>query len=98
MIACKRFRIEVYRCPSNNFHVTAQPTEYLGKEDFKVWVRLCRRNFMTLTSRKPWTFENVFANHEDAVLFAKNLCRQLGELAFFDRTKAQMHLVTPKEG
>jgi len=97
MITCKRFRVEVYRCPPGNFHVAVQPVEYLGREEFKAWMRLCKRNFMALTSRKPWVFENAFNSYTDAVLFVKSLCRQLGELAFFDRTKAQVQLATPKE-
>jgi len=55
------------------------------------------RCIMALASRKPWTFENAFNSYTDAVLFAKSLCRQLGELAFFDGTKAQVQLAAPKE-
>jgi hypothetical protein len=71
--------------------------EYLGKGEFKTWVKLCKSNFMVLTCQKPWRFENAFALYQDAVLFAKSLVRQLGEAAFFDRTKGMVMVVAPKE-
>ena len=97
MIECKRFRIELWRCQNGNFHVTVQPVEYLEKQEFKAWVLLCKRNFMNLTSQKPWRFENVFSQYQDAVMFAKNVSRQLGEPCFFDRTKGVLMLVAPRE-
>ena len=96
-IECRKFRVELWRCQSGGFHVSVQPIEYLGKEEFKRWIRLCKRNFMTLASRQPWRFENAFSQYQDATLFAKALARQLGECAFFDRSKGQLTLVTPKE-
>jgi len=71
------------------------PLEFLGKEEFKTWVRLCKRNFMVLASQKPWRFENSFSQYQDALLFAKNLARQLGECAYFDRSKGQLQIVAP---
>jgi hypothetical protein len=97
MIECKRFRIELWRCQSGGFHVSVTPLKYLGKEEFKRWVHLCRRNFMTLASRQPWRFEKAFSNYEDAVLFAKALARRLGEATFFNSSKGQPTLATPKE-
>jgi hypothetical protein len=96
MIECRKYRVELWRCPSGGFHVSASPIEYLGKEEFKTWVRLCKRNFMVLTSQKPWRFENSFSQYQDALLFAKNLARQLGECAYFDRAKGQLQIVAPK--
>ena len=97
MIECKRFRIELWRCQSGGFHVSVQPLEYLGREEFKRWTRLCKRNFMVLTSQRPWRFENSFSQHQDALLFAKSLARQLGECAYFDRSKGQLQIVAPRE-
>ncbi|RLI45344.1 hypothetical protein DRO69_05535 [Candidatus Bathyarchaeota archaeon] len=97
MIECKRFRIELWQCPSRGFHVSVAPLEYLRKEEFRAWVKLCRRNFMSLTTTKPWRFKIIFSSYENAVLFAKNLVRQLGEAVFFDNSKRQLMLVTPKE-
>jgi hypothetical protein len=97
MLECKRFHTEFWQCLDSGFHVAVQPLEYLGKEEFKRWVHLCRRNFMTLASRQPWRFENAFSNYEDAVLFAKALVRQLGEATFFNSSKGQPTLATPKE-
>jgi hypothetical protein len=96
MIECKRFRIELWRCPNGAFRVTVQPLEFLGREEFKRWTRLCKRNFMSLTSQRPWRFENAFGNYQDAVLFAKALARQLGECVFFDRAKGAFMVVAPK--
>lgn len=53
MTACNRFRVEVCHYQGNDYHVSVQPVEHLGRE--------------------------------------------LGELAFFDRAKAQVQLVAPKE-
>ena len=89
MIECRKYRVELWRCPSGGFHVSASPIEYLGKEEFKTWVRLCKRNFMVLTSQKPWRFENSFSQYQDALLFAKNEC------AYFDRAKGQLQIVAP---
>jgi len=97
MIRCKRYRIELCRCQNGGFHVSVTPLEYLGEGEFKAWVKLCKSNFMVLTCQKPWRFENAFALHQDAVLFAKSLARQLGEAAFFDRTKGLVMVVAPKE-
>jgi hypothetical protein len=97
MIECRKFRIEIWRCQSGGFHVSVTPLEYLGKEEFKRWVKLCKRNFMVLTSQRPWRFENVFSNYQDAVLFAKALARELDEAVFFDRAKGAFMVVAPKE-
>jgi len=98
MIECRRFRIELWQYQRGNFFdVSVAPIEYLCKEEFKAWVKLCKRNFMSLTSTKPWCFEIAFLNYENAILFAKNLARQLGETVFFDHSKGQFTLVTPKE-
>ncbi|MDI6813885.1 MAG: hypothetical protein QMD10_10140 [Desulfitobacteriaceae bacterium] len=94
---CQRFRIELWQCRDGKLHVSIQPLEYLGKEEFKRWIRLCKRNFMSLISRKPWHFEIAFSNRVNAVGFAKNMARQLGEVAFFDHTKGHVEVVTPKE-
>ena len=96
MIGCKRFRIELWRCASGAFHVSVMPIEFLGREKFKAWIRLCKRHFMSLASRQPWRFENAFSNYDDAVFFAKSLARQLGEAVFFDRAKGLLMLVAPK--
>ena len=97
MLECKRFRIELWRCQSGGFHVSVSPLEYLGREEFRKWVKLCKRNFMSLASQRPWRFENAFSNYQDAVLFAKNLSRQLSEAVFFDRSKGQLQIVAPRE-
>jgi hypothetical protein len=97
MIECKRFRIELWRCPNGAFHVTVQPLEFLGREEFKRWTRLCKCNFMVLTSQRPWRFENSFSQYQDALLFGKNISRQLGEPCFFDRAKGGLMVVAPKE-
>jgi len=98
MFECKKFRIEVWQCRSGNYHVVIQPIQYLGREEFKAWIRLCKRNFMALVSRRPWRFENVFSSRVEAVALARKLTAQLGEPCFFDRTKKQLQIVTPKEG
>jgi hypothetical protein len=97
MIECRKFRIELWHHLNEGFCVSVQPIEYLDKEEFKWWVRLCKRNFMILTSRKPWRFENAFNQYQDAALFAKTLTRQLGECIFFDRVKGMFQIVAPKD-
>jgi hypothetical protein len=97
MFECKRFRIAMWCCEHGNFHVSIQPLEYLGKEEFKRWIRLCKNNFMELTSRKLWRFEIVFCNEGDAFAFAKKMTGRFGEIAFFNHTKGRVEVVTPKE-
>lgn len=93
LFECKRFRIEIHRCTSGSFHVSVRPVEYLGKEEFKRWMKTCRRNFMSLTAR--WTWTRVFARQGDATGFAKHLARELGELVFLNLNEIQ--IATPKE-
>jgi hypothetical protein len=97
MIGANRFCIELWGDQAGKYHVWIQPVEYLGHEEFKNWMRLCRRNFMGLTHRRPWIFENVFGDYEDAVRFAKQLARQVDEAVYFDRTRGQLQLVAPRE-
>ena len=98
MLECKKYRIELYQCGNGNFHVFVQPVEYLGKDEFKAWVKFCKKNFMALVSQKPWRFEIVFGSEADALGFAKNLAQYFGELCFFNRVKGLLQIVTPKEG
>jgi len=97
MFECRKFRVELIQCPSSHFHVFIMPIEYLGKDEFKQWLRLCKRNFMCLVSVKPWRFEIVFSSYVDAVGFARNMTRQLEEIVFFDHAKSHVEVVTPKE-
>jgi CelD/BcsL family acetyltransferase involved in cellulose biosynthesis len=92
---CRRYRIEVYECRRGGgcFHVRASPVEYLGREEFKRWARLCERNFMTLVSRRPWCYEAARASHEEALRLARRLAEALGEPVFFDAVEARFHLV-----
>jgi len=92
MFGCRRFRIEVRRCPRGNFHVSIQPVEYVGKPQFREWMKFCRRNFMSLTAR--WRWERVFHTHEEAVRFAKHLARTFGEAVFLNLNEVQ--IVAPK--
>ena len=59
-------------------------------------MNVCRRNFMVLTSKKPWVFEISFKTHNDALLLCKRLCRLLGEFSFFDRFRGEFVIVTPE--
>jgi len=97
MFECRKYKIEIWQCRSGRYHVTVEPIIFLGREEFKAWMRLCRRNFMALTSRKPWRFENAFSTKLEAVALAKKLARQLGETCYFDHDKKQLQIVTPKE-
>jgi hypothetical protein len=69
----------------------------LGKEDFKQWLRLCKRNFMVLVNTKPWRFELHLQNYDDALRFTKTMVQQLGEVTFFNRVKSRVEIVTPKD-
>jgi hypothetical protein len=95
-IECQKYRIEIVSS-SMGFSVSVSPLEYLDKQEFKAWVKLCKRNFMSLASQRPWHFIITFTNYDNALLFAKNLARQLGECVFFDRSKGQLQIVVPKE-
>ena len=88
MLECRCFRIQVYRCQAGSYHVYVSPIEYLGKEEFTHWHKVCRRGFMSLT--KKWAYERSFPTREEAVLFASGLAGKLGEAVFLDvdRTRA----------
>jgi len=53
---------------------------------------------MIPTGADKWHYGICLGNYTSAVLFAKGLARQFGEIAFFDRTKGELQIVTPKEG
>lgn len=99
MIECRRYRIHLLRCPrgDGDFHVTVAPLEYLERGEFRRWARICERNFMILASRRPWCYVAVLSSYRDALSLAERLAQQLGEPAFYDGVKAQLHLVTPEE-
>jgi len=97
MLECEKYRVELWECPSGCFNVSVKPVIYLGKDEFKRWTVLCNRNFMRLTGKKPWSFTRVCSTQKEAESFAKGLTSQLDELVFFDHTKNQVQIVTPKE-
>lgn len=97
MFECRKYRIELWQCRSGSFHVLIQPIKYLGKDEFKRWIRLCKQNFMDLVSRRPWQFDCAYSTHAEALALARHMTSQLDEIAFFDRVKAQVQIVTPKE-
>lgn len=95
MFQCEKYRIEVLKNRSYSFYVTVRPVEYLGKAEFKKWIQLCKRSFMTLTSRRPWIWTRVFNNRNDAASFARHLTQELGEVVFLNVDTIQ--IVTPRE-
>jgi hypothetical protein len=84
MMAARRFRIEVYRgWPGGGFRVVCCPVEYLGRDEFKTWIRTCRRHFMSLASKRPcWAMERSFTDESEARRFASQLAYDLGEPIF----------------
>jgi len=77
----KRFRIEVHECKNcGEYHVTCRPVEYLGREEFKSWLRTCEKRFMNLLRR--WVMERVLPTEKEAREFASELAARLGEPFF----------------
>jgi len=81
MISCLRFRIELVKGPpQGGFLVTVEPVEYLGKPEFKEWLRLCRASFMDLDhSGRRWRMVRWFRDEAGASRFAASLAYSLGE-------------------
>jgi hypothetical protein len=83
MASCIRFRIEIYKSwPPGAYRVVCSPVEYLGRDEFKAWIRTCRKHFMDVTSRRPWTMERVFMDEVEARRFGGSLAYDLGEPSF----------------
>ena len=80
LLECERFRIEVKSKLDGKYYVTIQPVRWLGKEIFKLWLNLCRRNFMNLTGY--WMMERAFNSRAEAEAFARYMAEKLEEPAF----------------
>jgi hypothetical protein len=86
VIRCSRFRIELTEAVSRvGYAVSVEPILYLGRPEFKEWLRLCRASFMDL-ERLPrrWRMVRWFKDEADASRFAAALAYSLGE-AFWMR-------------
>jgi hypothetical protein len=83
MMAARRFRIEVYRGWHGGYRVLCCPIEYLGRDEFKTWIRTCSRHYMSLASKRPcWAMERSFIGELEARHFASSLAHDLGEPIF----------------
>jgi len=89
----KRVAVKVVDCERcHRFHMECYPVAYLGREEFRRFMRVCRSFFMDLKSR--WVWVRSFEGHEDARALALHLAREFGELFFLD---ADMVHLTPPE-
>lgn len=80
-MAARRFRIEVSQgWPSGGLRVSCSPVEYLDRDEFKTWLKTCRKRFMDLTSK--WVMERAFADKAEARQFAAALASLLDEPLF----------------
>jgi len=73
--------IEVSRgWPAGGLRVSCSPVEYLGRDEFKTWLKTCRKRFMNLTSK--WVMERAFIDEAEARRFAASLAYLLDEPLF----------------
>lgn len=92
LIGVRRWRVEIRTCHQGHYIVTVEPVVYVGRAEFKNFTVAFRRLFMNLERR--WRWIRCFTNKTEAKIFAADLTKFLGELAYVDN--GQLCLATPE--
>ena len=99
MISCRRFRIELTESRrGDSYTVWIEPVEYLGRAEFKKWMRRCRAAFMDLEhTHRRWRTFRRFRDEAEASRFAASMAYDLDE-PFWMRLGVAAPCRVPVEG
>jgi hypothetical protein len=87
-----RFRIAIYNL-GREYAVEASIVEQISREEFKTFVKTCRKMFMDLVHDAPYTFRIAFRSYSEALSTAAELVRLLGEETFYNGEKKTLTYV-----
>jgi hypothetical protein len=92
LMGAKRFEIKIgiWRSAHLRYHPAVRVElviARLGDEELRFWQSEFKTRLMRIESRRPWRWYRVFNSRDEAVQFAEDLARSLGESAFLDNSR-----------